>query len=240
MIRYMLYLLLFIIISYSFLSGVRFYYLVKRATKMMQLYTAEDYVIPGGPNRISVAVVGDSTAVGVGSSHLNGTYHYQYLKSLSDKYTFDVINVGVSGAKLADVQLQLNKIKKVDLMLLTIGGNNATRFSSKDALEQGYRNVMSQAVVKARKLILITPGDLRDVTIAPLPIRFAWGHMSARLSSSATRVVSEFDVIHVDIYKLHSSLFREKPDIYYASDGFHPSDAGYKLWADALPAELVL
>lgn len=66
------------------------------------------------------------------------------------------------------------------------------------------------------------------------PLRWIVGWRSRRLDAVVRRAAATHRARYVDIAGATGSAFGKHPERYYAADGFHPSDAGYELWARAV------
>ncbi|MEK7630844.1 MAG: GDSL-type esterase/lipase family protein [Patescibacteria group bacterium] len=226
------------LVVYTLASGARFWFYLRRAKLLMSSTPRQDYVIAGGEKKLSVTILGDSTAVGTGASGYTKTYHYQFLERHKNNYSFDVQNKGVVGARTADLARQIESMGHSDLAIISIGGNDVTHGTEWASVERDLSGALGAVSQKAKRVVLLTPGDLGDVLIVPYPLRKYWATKSPKLSVLAARVASDKKITHIDIYALGGTQFRDEPYVYYASDLFHPSDAGYKLWADALDAKV--
>jgi lysophospholipase L1-like esterase len=230
--------ILVFIVVYALASGVRFWFYLRRAQTLMAATPARNYIIAGGEKKLSVTILGDSTAVGTGASDYTKTYHYQFLERHKSIYSFDVENRGVVGARTADLARQIESMRQSDIAIISIGGNDVTHGTEWVSVERDLESALGAVSQKTRRVVLLTPGDLGDVLIVPYPLRRYWATKSPKLSALASRVAGSAKITHVDIYALGGTQFRDEPYTYYASDLFHPSDAGYKLWADALDAKV--
>lgn len=226
------------LVVYTLASSARFWFYLRRAKSLMAVTPVQSYVIAGGEKKLAVTILGDSTAVGTGASDYAKTYHYQFLERHKDKYSFNVENKGVVGSRTADLARQIESIGHSDLVIISIGGNDVTHGTKWPRVEQDLAAALDVVSHKAKRVVLLTPGDLGDVLIVPYPLRKYWATKSPQLSALAARVANDKKITHIDIYALGGSQFRDEPYVYYASDRFHPSDAGYKLWADALDAKV--
>ncbi len=71
------------------------------------------------------------------------------------------------------------------------------------------------------------------------PLRAIVGLRSRRLDRESQASAASHDARYVDLFKATTKPFRASPSKYFAADEYHPSDAGYALWADAIaPAVL--
>jgi lysophospholipase L1-like esterase len=66
------------------------------------------------------------------------------------------------------------------------------------------------------------------------PLRAVAGWRGRNLDAEVRRVAADTGAVYVDIAGPTGPPFRRHPGRYFAADDFHPSDAGYGLWADAV------
>jgi lysophospholipase L1-like esterase len=66
------------------------------------------------------------------------------------------------------------------------------------------------------------------------PLRAVAGWRGRNLDAEVRRVAAATGAVYADIAGPTGPSFRHDPGRYFAGDDFHPSDAGYRLWADAV------
>jgi acyl-CoA thioesterase-1 len=168
-------------------------------------------------------VIGDSTAQGIGASRPNRGYAGILADRIEEKTgkTVRVVNVSSSGAKVQDaIKAQLPQLRDVKPHLVTvaIGANDMedfdpVRFSAD--FDELARQLPAGTVV------------------ADLPY-FGGRVRHNDRALEASRIVRDIAVK----YKLplaelqHETSSRQSP-FNYSVDYFHPSDRGYRIWADA-------
>lgn len=224
------------IVAYSLISFARFLYYRRQALSLVAIPTSQNYTLGSGGREREVIVLGDSTAVGVGATGYEHTYHYQYLSRRNDGFSYSVANAGVVGARISDLRGQLENIGRVDILFISIGGNDVTHATAEAALRDDLRNALRLAREKADTVILVTPGSLGDARIVPFPLRIIWGFGSRKLSALVSSVARDVSVTHVDVFSCPGASFARDPKRYFARDFFHPSNDGYRLWAEAIAA----
>ena len=138
-----------------------------------------------------------------------------------------VINLSVSGAKIADVsRVQIPQLKelKPDVITLDIGGNDIKNFD-REKFEMEMKTLFDQlpkeSVVAELPFFggrsrLFAPQDNRNVIIA---------------NEIIGRLAAERNIIVVPLYNETKS--RNQYPWTYAIDYFHPNNLGYRAWADA-------
>lgn len=174
------------------------------------------------PDALVYVALGDSAAQGVGASRPeNG-----YVGLLADELRAStgrpvlVVNLSVSGATAADVLTgQVDRVEGYDpdVVTLAVGGNDAER-TDPDAF----------AATMAEILDRLPPGtfvaDVPDFGSGP---RRPAAH---ELAERTRGLLAEHDqLVPVALEAATASMGWGD----YAGDFFHPSDAGYRVWADA-------
>lgn len=179
----------------------------------------------------SLFVVGDSTGVGVGSLHSVESVAGR----LSQLLDTSVENHAVSGARVFEVPAQLKKAtqKKYDVVLIQIGANDVTHFTSLDDLQTNLDAILVSAKEKSDHVILMTSGKVGDAPFIPRSIAPLFNYRSRQVRDLFIRVSEAHVVAYVDLLAV-SAVFDTDHDKYYAADYFHPSSDGYALWYGVL------
>lgn len=225
------------LIIYSAVTGIRFLYYRHIGLQLRNQPKQVEYTVGQGQPLTQVAVLGDSTAYGVGASEYRQTYHFQYLASQPGK--FHVTNYGGNGARVMDLPQQLAQVGRVDVMFISIVGNDITHLTNVSDLESQLDGVLSEAEQKAKLVILITPGSFEDAFILPWPLRQVLVWRGGSVSTLAKQVAAQHPrVISIDLFSQPESAFAQNPSLYFSTDFFHPSDAGYTLWAQTIAREV--
>ncbi len=177
---------------------------------------------------IIYAALGDSAAQGVGASQPLKGYVGLIAKDLEHQsgQPVHIINLGVSGAKTADItNVQLPKLKALNLpenSLVTVGAgaNDMADYEPakfKTDLEKLYSQLPIQTIV------------------ADIP------YFGSGLHKSREKFVLEANAIihdaakkyNLKLAKLHESTKNGDSFGVHSYDFFHPSDKGYKNWYEA-------
>jgi lysophospholipase L1-like esterase len=66
------------------------------------------------------------------------------------------------------------------------------------------------------------------------PLRAVSGWRGRHVDAEVRRVAAATGAVYADIAGPTGPAFRRHPGRYFAADDFHPSDAGYGLWAGAV------
>ena len=84
--------------------------------------------------------------------------------------------------------------------------------------------------------MLLGVPDLGAPTRLPQPLRALAGWRGRALDSDVRHLAAGRHALYVAIAGRTGPAFRRHPDRYFAADHYHPDDAGYQLWADAVVA----
>lgn len=186
-----------------------------------------------GPDPVRLLVLGDSTAAGVGAATqdeaLPGWFAHEIFERWGRGCTWTAI--GENWATAKDVRRRLlpdAASVPFDLALLTIGANDALGLRSRPAFARDVRAIVAElraARPAAGILVSLLPRFDR-FELLPEPLRATLARHAASLDEGARRAVSGLD-----------GVFPMPPpppyvDGFFATDSFHPSSEGYRLWAE--------
>jgi lysophospholipase L1-like esterase len=177
-------------------------------------------------------VMGDSTSVGTGAGSLEATFPYGCACTFARRgYWVRVINVAKVGARIADVvseQVPEVEAWRPDFVTVSIGANDAVRFTDLDAFASDLRTLVS--VLKPCPHVYF--GSTPDVEMLPALTRFFAARVGVRARQQnrfLDDLAPEAGVRIVDLYG-HGRLDPRFNPGFYATDAYHPTDAGYRVW----------
>jgi lysophospholipase L1-like esterase len=184
-----------------------------------------------GPLR--VAVLGESTAAGVGvSSHVEGLSG-QLASALHARLCRPVewFALGHNGARLASVRKRLApKLGEhaVDLVFLVVGVNDSIKLTTVRTFRAELRALCDDIRATRARLVISSVPPLGRFPRLPQPLRFVLGARAELLDEELRRGSERRgDTIHVPVdFPIVDDMF--------ARDGFHPSETGYRVWAAQL------
>lgn len=221
--------------------GLRYLFLTNQSRELHRLSKkfSVDYSLGAASQAIlTMVVLGDSTSVGVGASSLETTYAYQVANGLASAHNVRVINLAQSGARLCDVLTkQLPRVQPLqpDILLISIGANDATHFTPSDQFLEEL-NQIKAGLPAVTTLWATTPNMLAVPALAPV-----LGHLvqqvADRQNQALTTVFGSSEVRIVPLVTRGRLDARVKPSL-YAPDRFHPSDPGYQIWSALFSAAL--
>lgn len=196
---------------------------------------------PSGPADV-VVWMGDSTAAGVGATGASATVPHLVAEAIASRRgsAVDLRVVAVSGARVGGVladQLPLVEGTRPALVFISVGANDAVHGTRVATFARGYRELLDRLPDGAEVVVLGVP-DMGAPPRLAQPLRFFAGLNGERMDGVAQAEAERAGATYVDIAAATGPVFRRDPGRYFAADRYHPSDAGYRLWADAVVARL--
>jgi lysophospholipase L1-like esterase len=192
----------------------------------------------GGPGPSSGLLrmlwLGDSTAAGVGADEPDGALPRQVAARLERPVQLTVL--AKSGARVEDViEKQLPKVASLDpdVVFLSIGANDVVHFTSRGSFTRRYRRLLDQ--LGTTPVIALGVPDMGAAPRFAQPLRAIAGWRGRALDGCIRDALAGREgVRYVDIAGRTGPPMRRDPDRYFALDRYHPNEAGYGLWADAV------
>lgn len=189
-----------------------------------------------GATPLRLAVLGDSTAAGVGTKDLADSVAGRLATTLAGtgrRVTLD--GLGVSGSRADDLAPQVSRalLTVPDVAVILIGANDATHLSGLDAIEDAVHEAVRRLRDAGVSVVVGTCPDMGATPAFPQPLREIAGWQGRRVAAAEKRGADAGGGSAVDIAALTGAAMRSDP-ANFASDRFHPSAQGYALWAEAL------
>jgi lysophospholipase L1-like esterase len=187
---------------------------------------------------ISFAVLGDSSAAGLGCDHPHETPGARIASGLAAiaEVPVTLTNVSKVGAQSTDLagQVTLALEAKPEVALIMIGVNDVThRVRSSVAVAQ-----LAEAVRRLRaancQVVVGTCPDLGTIEPVLQPLRYLARRWSRQLAAAQTIAVVEAGGRTVSLGDLLGPEFSAAPHEMFSPDRFHPSATGYASAAMAL------
>jgi lysophospholipase L1-like esterase len=183
---------------------------------------------------IHYVALGDSTGVGVGAR--NGGYPGRLFKHIEERRPGSrLTNLCVSGATTVAVlesQLDQALATNANLITLGIGINDIGHGLTVEDFGKNYEAILSRLKNETGATILVT--NIPDISTAPRIPDFArrrYHQLILDFNQRLEEIALRYSVPVFDVYTITHQELPAHPE-YLSSDGFHPSDAGYELWAE--------
>ena len=183
---------------------------------------------------LRLLIVGDSTGVGTGASSGLGS-----LAGLigTSQPTWAIDNRSRDGARFRDLAAQLEGSEHFDIVLVQAGGNDVIRLRGLQALERDIEQVASLARARGHRVILMPAGNVGNAPFFLAPLSWLMTERSRALHRLVKEAAGRIGADYVNLFhEREDDPFVRDPQL-NARDGLHPSDAGYKVWLQALQTQ---
>lgn len=193
---------------------------------------------PGDP--VSLLVLGDSTAAGMGADN-----RYQTIGAILSAglaaimgRPVELTNEAVVGAESSDLSAQLSRalarVDQPDVAVILIGANDVThRIDQAVAVKHLERTVRYLRTLDIPVVVGTCP-DLGTVEPVPFPLNKLLRRWSRALATAQTVAAVEAGARTVSLGGIMGPEFAASPSVMFSQDRFHPSAAGYARVASAL------
>ncbi len=196
--------------------------LVKRSQAFQQT--------PADP-ALRLLIVGDSTGVGTGADTPQGSVAGRIAQG-HPKLLIE--NRSKNGAKFADVLEQLKAPGHFDIVLVQAGGNDVIRLTGEDQLRQEIDAAAARAHALAPTVILMPSGNVGNSPFFFPPVTWLMTQRSRTLHSMVADIAARRHLVYVNLFRPRDEDPFTDSDTLNASDGLHPSSAGYQIWMRTL------
>ena len=183
---------------------------------------------------ILYVALGDSTGAGVGAKDGGGYVARLFKRLLEKRPDSKLSNLCVSGATTADLirdQLDRGVALNPDLVTIGIGINDIGHGLTLEQFSKNFDQILSTLKEKTHATIVVT--NIPDISTAPRIPASMRGQYQRQIEEFCKRleeIANRHGVAIYDIYTITKQELPSHPE-YFSADGFHPSDAGYELWA---------
>jgi lysophospholipase L1-like esterase len=188
---------------------------------------------PSNPT-LRLLIVGDSTGVGTGATSGRGSLA-GLIGAAQPRWWID--NRARDGARFRDLTAQLEGSEHFDIVLVQAGGNDVIRLSGMQALQRDIELVAGLARARGDRVILMPAGNVGNAPFFFAPLSWLMTERSRALHRVVKEAAGRIGADYVNLFHERAEdPFVLDPQL-NARDGLHPSDAGYKVWLQALQAQ---
>ena len=191
-----------------------------------------------GDPLVRLVMLGDSTAAGVGVSRTQDTVGAQVAMRLSTGgYSVKLSGVAISGSRAGDLSPQVGRAMvmtdRPDIALIIIGGNDATHLTPLDDVGRDLEDAVRRLREAGIGVVVATCPEMGAPNFAR-PLRDIVSWRGRGVATKSERAVTRAGGLTVDLAREAGPVFRRDPQRLHSSDEFHPSAAGYRVWADVI------
>lgn len=181
---------------------------------------------------LTVLIIGDSSAAGVGVAHQDHALSGYFTANLAKTYQVKWQLIAKTGFTSTDLiktlQHHHHAFDHIDYTLVAIGVNDVTSFTSAKRWQKNLTELIMllESQFHSKNIIFSALPPMHLFTALPQPLRWLLGARAKYLNQKIAEIILTKPACHL----LHADIpFSEQ---YLANDKFHPSQAAYKLWAE--------
>lgn len=213
-------------------------YRVKKNTPRLPEPQGERQGIRGQGQALSLLILGDSAAAGVGVTQQQDALLGAVVSELSPDYQVHYQLEAKTGDNTAQILAAAQRLapQHYDVIVTSVGVNDVTRF--RDPQKWIIQQQRLYAELEQRfspQLILISavPPMEQFPALKP-PLGWLFGRYAGQMNDLLADFVQHVDsVTNYQLLKYDVAEYK-KLNIEMATDGFHPSQAVYKIWANEI------
>lgn len=181
---------------------------------------------------LRLLIVGDSTGVGTGASVAQNSLA-GLLAQAFPRLAID--NRAQDGATFEGVVQQLQRNNgPFDAVLIQAGGNDVIRLRGDDAMRADIERAIALAAQRSDHVLVMPAGNVGNAPFFFAPVSSLMTRRAERLHGYVKAAAQQHGAVYVNLFKDEANdPFANNPGL-HASDGLHPSDAGYRIWFDEL------
>lgn len=208
-------------------------YRVKKNTPLLPepIGAREGMIGIGKP--LSILILGDSAAAGVGVSHQDDALSGAILKALNTEYQITWKLHAKTGDSSDDIIRAVQKLKSqhYDVIVTSVGVNDVTKLMSAKTWIQKQKELYQSIETQFSPSLIIATGvpPMQMFPSLPNPLGWLFGQYAKKMNEKLAQLValkSNMRWIEYDIEQY------QQLDLEMAVDGFHPSKEVYALWAN--------
>ncbi|SEV98666.1 Lysophospholipase L1 [Aliiroseovarius sediminilitoris] len=200
--------------------------------------TAASLPEPAGPrtgqtgdgSSLRLAIIGDSSAAGVGASHQGEALSGRLTDKLAAHYRLTwSLHARTGATTRSTLEEWPDDLGEVDIAIVVLGVNDITRQTPLRRLlkhrEQLYARLRQRH--HAQRILVTGVPPLDQFPLLPGPLRFVLGQQARRFD---TALAQQAETLGIEYLPFNMSL----DPATMAADGFHPGPTAYRHFADTL------
>ena len=187
--------------------------------------------ITGQGQTLSLLILGDSAAAGVGVAHQNDALLGAVISALQHQYQVHWRLEAQSGDTTSQVIQKTKKLvnQKYDVVVTSVGVNDVTRLMSAQTWIKQQQHFYQLIQAKFQPELIIATGvpPMHLFPALPNPLSWLFGQYAKQMNLHLEKMITQqedMQWIEYDIRKYQSM------NLEMAKDGFHPSKEIYQIW----------
>lgn len=211
-----------------------YFYFVQRRAHIPWPDNQHIYNFNGADNSENLYVsIGDSLTYGFGADKYEDGYTYQLARHLAKDQAMTLKDYSYPGFRTDDVIKQLDLIiaDKPKIITVFIGVNDAHQLLETSDFKENYDYILYKLSTETEaKLYVINLPYLGASNIQLPPYNYYYSQKIRGHNKVIKNLAKKYNISYIDLYSETGSKFKDSGQ-YYSKDSFHPSSAGYGIWA---------
>jgi lysophospholipase L1-like esterase len=205
---------------------------VRRVTPRLPEPVGERHGTIGAGKQLRLLIVGDSSAAGVGAETQALALSGQLTSTLAQHFHVSWRLIAKSGRNVHNVvgSIESAPQEDFDVAVVAVGVNDATGGTSAKQWREGLGRLCEclQSKFNVQHILLTPLPPMQAFPALPQPLRWYLGKIAASLNRSMRALTRENE--HWECVQPEFPLAKK----FIASDGFHPSEVAYSVWAEKM------
>ncbi|TSH73158.1 SGNH/GDSL hydrolase family protein [Acinetobacter sp. RF15A] len=204
---------------------------VKKNTLKLSEPLGEREGITGKGKKLSLLILGDSAAAGVGVEHQDDALLGAILKQLKNDFEIEWKLQAKTGDTTSKVLHALDELEKrhYDVVVTSVGVNDVTQLMSAKTWIEKQHQLYGKIQQNFSPKLVIAAGvpPMHLFPALPHPLAWLFGQYAQKMNQQLARFVGEQNNMQWIEYDLEKY---QQLNLQMAQDGFHPSKEVYTLW----------
>ncbi len=203
---------------------------VRHVTPRLPEPSGERFGVRGSGPPLSLLILGDSAAAGVGVPTQSKALSGQLVSALGSEYGVSWKLIARTGHRAKDILAELKAAlaETFDVVMISVGVNDVTHGTScrKWIHQQGQIVRLLQSKFLTQHILLSSLPPMHRFPALPQPLRWYIGLRAKQFNSALEKFVKTCD--RCELVAINYSC----DGVCMAADGFHPGASAYAIWAE--------
>ena len=193
----------------------------------------------GSGTALSVLIIGDSAAAGVGVESQSDALSGALANILQQDFELEWLLHAKTGDCSTRITQQVQQLEtqSFDVVITSVGVNDVTKFKSAKKWIQQQKTLYALIQNKSNPKLIIAAGVPPMQLFPALPNPLAW--LFGQYAKAMNHELEQFVQTQPNMYWIKYDLQKfQQLNLEMARDGFHPSKEIYQLWAEQLAEQI--